>query len=68
MSIPSRYVIARLAEYAEILAAYGSESEEARQYFEEYKHLDAFEENARDLKFLEKEDRSSDLDHFISSN
>lgn len=55
-SVPSREVVDKLAEYANLLAAYGPDSEQATAFFAAHRELPLFERNARELYALEKED------------
>jgi hypothetical protein len=54
--VPSSFVLSALAQYADLLAAHGPDSQESVQFFESHKHLKLFEDNARQLHQLEKED------------
>ena len=55
-SVPSLGTIAALAKYADLLAALGPDSAEARAFLIENRHLDQFEARASDLLRLEQED------------
>ena len=55
-NIPSVAAFNALSRYADLLAEFGPDSTEARQFFEENRNLTGFEENATNLYRLEKED------------
>jgi hypothetical protein len=54
--VPSRLVVEKLSEYANLLAKYGPRSPQAAEFYEKNAHLSMFPENAQDLQQLEQED------------
>jgi hypothetical protein len=55
-SVPSREVVDKLAAYANLLTAFGPDSQQATAFFAAHRELPLFERNARELYALEKED------------